>query len=236
MSKFMRWLRSFGVAGTALANVLAFLTANWGLVVSAVSGLIVALWATALGFFQKPSVQIGIGVFLAVLWTLIGIVVLWDRRKPRIVRPYQDYRYGLTFEGLIPNLDPKNEEAALQFGIQLRNYSMGPILYNIEHFDVRIGSRALPKYKREKSGTYLPRGSAKVSTAVPFNKADIQEFFGKKVTGTADFAIIYGHPEDPPVRRLKMVMDLILIFKEGGEPPLGFSGNIIEENDEPFTR
>jgi hypothetical protein len=97
MPKFT-WLRSFGPIGNFIANAIVFLTANWGAVVSAVGGLVAALWATALSVFQQSSVQIGIGVFLALLWTIVGIVTLADRHKPRFVRSYQDYRYGLTLK------------------------------------------------------------------------------------------------------------------------------------------
>src|ERR1700716_3157835 len=106
MQPLVKFLRGFGSFGTALANAVAFLTANWVVVVSAIGAIIAGAWSTALAFFQTPGVQISIGVF-----------VLVDRGKPRMVRSYQDYRYGLTFEGLIPSFNQNDEEAALSFGI-----------------------------------------------------------------------------------------------------------------------
>lgn len=232
MSKLMSWLRSFGPIGTFISTVLAILTANWAVVVSAVGGIIAALWTSAFYFFQQSAVQIGIGVFLASLWTIIGVIVLTDRRKPRLVRSYQDYRYGLTFEGMFPLLEKDNEEGALQFSLQLRNYSMGPIQYAIEHFDVRIGTRALPKWEGKDKRVYMPRGAGRTSGQVPFKKDDIKEFFGKRVMGTAEFSIAYGHPEESPVRRLTMILELTIAFNENA---LGFNANILEEKDEPFN-
>jgi len=237
MASFFIWLRGLGPIGTTVANVLVFLTTNWVLVMGALLSIWAALSDWTVGVLQNPRIQVAVFVFIAILWTYIGITVLVDRRKPRIVRSHQDYRYGLTFEGIFPNWDPRGDaEAAFQFSLLLRNYSMGPIKYGIEHFDVRIGSRALPEWKNEGKTVYIPRGGAKMSSAVPFKNDDIKEFYGKEVTGTAKFSIAYGHPEETPVRRLKMIIELTLVFNTEKEPPtLGFNTNILEESDEPFS-
>jgi hypothetical protein len=134
---------------------------------------------------------------------------------------------------MVPILAKDNEEAALQFFLQLRNYSMAPIQYAIEYFDVRIGTRALPRWKNDGKTVYMPRGAARTSSALPFRKDDIKEFFGKRTNGTAELSITYGHPETQPVRRLKMILDLHIQFNE--DPSIGFLANIIEEKDEPFS-
>jgi hypothetical protein len=106
MRDFTRWLRGLGPVGTLVANLLAFLTANWGTAVSVAAGLIVALWASAVSLVQNPAVQSGGEVFLVTLWTIVGVLFIFDRTKPRPIRSVPDYRYGLTFEGLNPNIDP----------------------------------------------------------------------------------------------------------------------------------
>lgn len=234
MPKFT-WLRGFGPIGTFIANAIVFLTASWGIVMSAALGIFAAIDGSAYDIANNPHVQVGVGTFVAVLWTYIGFIVIADRRKPRVTRPYQDYHYGLTFEGLIPTYEPSNEEGALQFGIQLRNYSSGPIRYTIEYFDVRIGSRSLSKFKKATLTSFMPRGAGRVSSNMPFKKDDIKEFTGKRVSGTVECAITYGHPEMSPARRLKTVINIVLMFKENDPPQLGFASDIVEESDEPIN-
>jgi hypothetical protein len=231
MSKFP-WLRSSGGIGTFITNTIVLLTTNWTLVVSAALAIFVALVGWAYDIASNPHVQVGVGTFVAALWTCIGLVVLADRRKPRIIRAYQDYQYGLTFEGLLPIYDSSRDEGALQFGCQLRNYSSGPLRITMEQFDVRIGTRSLPKLKKGSLTSFLPRGAARVSNNVPFKKDDIKEYMGKRVAGTVEFKILYGHPEQSPVRRLAMELEIFMIFNENS---LGFNASIIEEIDEQIN-
>ena len=142
--------------------------------------------------------------------------------------------YGLTWEGLVPIFNPKGEEP-LQFGIQLRNFSSGPIRYHIEKFQVLIGDRTSPIGKPVRPTNFLPRGGARLYRTQAFKRESLKEFFGKKTTGTVEFSIAYGHPDMPPVRRLKMTLEINLEFSLNGEPPLGFSDGIIEESDEPIN-
>ena len=233
MSKFVAWLRSLGPAGTLAANLLVFITTNWVTVMSLVTGLVVAIRASAVSFFQEPAVQVGISIFLITLWTIVGVLYVYDRTKPRTMRVVPDYRYGLTFEGLNPFLDAMDEAVWLSFGIAIRNYSQAPIRYAIEEFDIRIGSRALPKPEKIFTG-YLPRGGGKSISPSKFRKDDVREFFGKRVKGTADISISYGHPEEKPVRRLRLHLEITLHFAETGEPPFAWGADIQKEEDEPF--
>jgi len=233
MQPIIKFLRGLGSFGAFLANALVFLTTSWVLVMSALGSLWIGLSDWGVNFIHNPNVQAVVIVFLVVLWSAIGILVLIDRQRPRIVRSYQDYQYGLTYEGLVPIFEKDNEDGALQFVLQLRNYSMGPIRYSIEHFDVRIGSRALPEWRVEGKTVYMPRGAARSSGAIPFRKDDIKEFYEKRVNGTAKFSVSYGHPETQPVRRSKITLELIIVFNTN--MPLGFMPNILEEIDEPFN-
>src|SRR4051812_26225740 len=95
-------------------------------------------------------------------------------------------------------------------------------------------SACCPPVEEGKLKGYIPRGGARISRNVPFDRDDIKEFFGKVVKGTIDLAIIYGHPEKPPVRRLKMGFDITLDFTDK-EGKMGYSENITSEKDEPYT-
>jgi hypothetical protein len=228
--------KRFGTLGSQVANIITVLTANWGIVVSVATGVVASVWSVTLGFFQHPAVQVAIGVSLATLWSIIGVTYLADRRRPRIVRTSPDYRYGLTFEGLIPNLVPHAEDAWLGLGVQIRNFTQAPIRYSIEKFDIRIGTRTLPKTQGRPLKGYLARGGAKIGGAPSFKKDDLREFFGKRVVGTAECSIIYGHPEEAPVRRLTINMELHFEFTPTGDPPLTFGADIIDEIDEPYEK
>ena len=117
----------FGTIAAWGANIGAFLTTNWIMAMSAAFGLLTAIWKWLTDLVAIPSVELAIFVFLAVLWTSIGITVLSDRRKARLVRTEPEYKYSLTFEGIVPKYNNTHPAAALQFGILFRNYSLGPI-------------------------------------------------------------------------------------------------------------
>jgi hypothetical protein len=233
MRPIRKTLRNWGPLGTLAANVLAVLTGNWGVAVSVTLGILAGAWTTALEFAQRPSVQVGFAVFLASLWTLIGFAALRDRKRPRVTRPAQDYEYGLTFEGVPVHYDKNVPHAALSWGILLRNFLPHPIQYEVERFDVRFGKRSLPPVEKGKLRGYLPRGAGRMSRNVPFDAEDIKDFMGREVKGTIDLAIVYGHPERPPVRRLRMCFDITLDFKTI-EGKLGYSESIVSEKDEPY--
>ena len=224
------WLRSFGPAGTAAATAITFLTTNWPLTMSAILGVVAAIWSSALSFFQFPAVQVGVGVFLAALWTTIGILHLIDRTRPRLVRQIPDYRYGLTFEGILPNTDLKNEDMWLSFVLQIRNFSQAPIRYEVEQFDFRIATRALPKPTKKLVG-YLARGGGKQISPSQFKKDEVREYFDKRVKGTAEIVVAYGHPEEKPVRRLIIKAEITLHLPPDGNGQMGFGADILEEND-----
>jgi hypothetical protein len=183
-------------AGTLGATIITYLTAGWGVLISAALAIVVWAWASLSAWIAAPAVQSAGYVFLFSLWTYIGLSTIIGARKPRLTSTVPDYRYGLTFEGIFPNFLPTNEPAALQFGLQFRNFSSGPLQYHVEYFDFRIGSRSSPKVKRGELTSYLPRGAGRTSSAVPFSKKDIVEFFGTSVSGTLDFAVTYGPPDD----------------------------------------
>lgn len=240
MPKF-KWLRELGPIGAFIANALMFLTTNWGVVASALIGLLAGLSSWAVHAFQIPAVYVSVGVFLAALWTVVGVTSLMDRRRPRLIQPYQDYRYGLTFEGLAPVFTQSNsdmpEPGSLQFHINTRNYGPGPLRYVLESVDVRIGTRASVKYKKDSVQGYMARGAARTVRPDSFKPGDLSEFFGKGITeGSIDFSICYGPPEGPLVRRLQMSLQLFFVFPKEAGGGLGYSDSIILERDESISR
>jgi hypothetical protein len=240
MPKFNR-LRGLGPLGTATANILTFITTNWGLAVS----VIVAAGAASIDWLRDlaltPATYVGIGVFLAVLWTTIGITVLIDRRRPRIVQTHTDYRWGLTFEGFLTRYigasDPSPEPGALHFGVLLRNYLPGPVRYEFEHIDIRIGTRAIPRILPGTLFGFMTRGAGRTSTIRGFVQGELKEFWNKTeaTIGSAEFWITYGPAEGPPVRRLKMRLETHMLILQDGNA-FGWQDNIISEIDEPFSR
>ena len=230
MQSLLKWLRSLGPVGSFTANVLSILATNWVLTMSAVLGLWASFTDSVVALSENPRVHTALIVFLVLLWTSVGIAYLIDRRKPTYIRAAHDYRYGLTFEGVMPVYQPGHPEGVLAFGINLKNYSSGPIRYTVEVFDVRVGTRALPKVQKGKLTSFMPRGGGRTSTTVPFSAKDVQDFTNGRVDGIISVAIVYGHPEESPVRRLSMELGVTLEIKEATKEII-FGSDIREESD-----
>jgi hypothetical protein len=231
---WLKKLQKLGLFGSVLMALINVLTINWIALVAVIVSIYVATEGWTSQFVQKTSTRVFAEVFLAVLWSWIGLLYLRDRKRPRVITVAQDYRYGLTIEGVAINHNPLIEDAALSFPLMLRNYSPGPIRYEITQFDVRIGTRSLPKLKKGELAGYMARGGGKTTWPDPFKKPDIQEFYEKRATGTIEALIIYGHPEQKPVRQLRLVANLILELRESA--PTGFNANVVEETDLPIEK
>jgi hypothetical protein len=126
------------------------------------------------------------------------------------------------------------DDSELGFGIQLRNFSSGPIKYTVEEFDLRIANRALPKIPKGSLFGFMARGAGRTSFSPAFKRSDFKELLGRRLEGTANFAMTYGHPESPPARKLSISMAVYLeITIEAG--PIGFGGSILDESDQPLN-
>lgn len=246
MASLQKFLRGLGPLGSLLANLLSFLTTNWVLTMSTLVGFAASLSDWAVEFVERPGVRTFVFVSIAALWTAIGVTVLIDRRRPRAVSTHPDYRYGLVFEGFLPNFNPTNsgmpDAGGLNFSIQTRNFSPVPIKYALESCDVRIGSRTHEKYEPNKVSGHMARGAGRQARVAGFPPGTLDEYFGKDlVKGTADFSICYGPPDGPPVRRLRLSLDLYLIFPKDGAVDvskgigLGYNDGIKLEIDEPLV-
>ncbi|HTC84972.1 MAG TPA: hypothetical protein VK683_11485 [Rhizomicrobium sp.] len=240
-----KWLRSFGAWGGHAATVLTFLTTNWGLTLATI--LAVGTWLNkwAWGLVVTPAIYASAGVFLFVLWTIVGLTYLFDRRRPREIRAHLDYRYGLTFEGFGPQFISSDagvpQAGCVGFSTQIRNFTPGPIKYSLEAADIRIDNRANPKYKANTTKGYMARGGGKTVSPGHYPAKEIKDFYGAgAVEGTADIAITYGPPDGPPIRRLKISLEFAISIPTDGilNPllghQLGWSYNIVSEEDEPI--
>lgn len=128
--------------GNFTANVLTFLTTSWGLH-WVISAALTSIFDTILAWVQQPYVYFSAGVFIFVLWTSIGIKVLFDARKPRIVRSLHDYAYALVCEGCTLARDEESDNGAFQIGINFRNFCNGPMKLKVTDFRVIIGDRTV---------------------------------------------------------------------------------------------
>lgn len=242
-SEWEKWLRRYGAVGAAIAVTINLLTAHWLVAMPVAVGFVVSFWEGALAAAMTPSVYVGVGAFLVALWTAVGISVLIDRRKPRLIKADQDYRYGLTCEGIAVQYDPNNHAAMLRFMVILRNFSQAPIFYTIKRFEVRFGKTSLPPVEDGKLKGYLSRGGGKGSGPGTFERDDIKNFFGREVEGTITIEVHYGHPERAPVRKFtlnhKLTLDfrgqpgtLPLVGADNPPPAIGVGAEIVSEADE----
>jgi hypothetical protein len=69
MPKFHR-LQALNTFGSAIANIVTILTANWPIAVSVAIGLVTAFVAGLRAVALNPVMYVGVGTFLAVLWTI----------------------------------------------------------------------------------------------------------------------------------------------------------------------
>ncbi len=239
-------LRALGEFGGWVATILTILTANPVVVGAAVVSIIASLWGWSFGLLTNQHVQIAVGTFFVLFWLYVGFCLLADRGRPRLTQPFLDYRHGLTFEGMPPAYYGTNERleslrGVLQFSVQLRNFSPGPIRYVLEDADIRIGTRSIPKQKGALATAYMARGAGRTVRVPGFPAGTLAEFFGMGETkGTADFAIAYGAVDGPPTRRLKISIEFTAIFPQSGAIDvatgqlLAYSDNLLSEVDEPI--
>lgn len=210
---------------------------------TAILTTIIAILTAGEKWLERPIVHSSALVFFVTFWTYIGIVFLLDREKPKIVSINQDLKYGLTFEGIQISVNPAIEDAFLQFSLNVRNYSSGPLKYEIEKFDIILERVTLPPLGSKTLYGYLARGGGKASGRDPFRRSDLSRFFGQQAKGTLYVAILYGNAEKEFVRKLEMNFDLYLDFTRltpeninlqvfSPFPVVGFSNNITSEKDE----
>jgi len=236
IQKQVKWI------STPLNLIATYLPSVWGVITSAVFATALAIWTVGLNFIEKPGVQAAGFTFLVLLWTIIALVTIYDRRRPVETFLRKDFRYGLAFEGLfIAGFNPKYEEAALQIGVKLRNYSPSALRYQVESFAVKIDSRF--QNIESPSSNFMPRGAERSYLNNSFKLSHIEEFLGKRPEGLVSFSIAYGDVEAPMTRRLKMSFQATFDFPSKAiidqtpnniPIPMGFYSLILTESDAPY--
>jgi hypothetical protein len=211
--RFQR-LRAWGDTGTWLANILVALTTNWLITVAAIFGTVTWLWDSLFNFFHDPRIQVAIGVFLAALWTYVGMRVLRSFREPIRMLPQPEYEYCLNAEAFQLYVDPKGTEAALNVGISYRNVGNFPVRYRVEEFRLVIGDRTCADPEKVMEGV-IPRICVRGIRSGSFEKAVLKD----RNSGTLLVSIIYGPPNGDFVRRYRFKTKLQFSFpkNEKGE-------------------
>lgn len=222
-----RWLRSLGPLGSFLANIIALLATNWGVVVSAVIGATTGIWALASDWVQNSRVQSAVIVFLVLFWTYIGFVVLRSQRKPTSVRVYHDYAYALAFEIANPLIDP-DKPGFIMANFSFRNVGAGPAKCLMEDMRVILDGRTADHPITVSREFIVPRGTAKAyrSAAIPWDQTRT------RLEGTADITLLYGHPDIGYERKLRLKFELGVGIQNGA--PVALTAGIISEIDSPY--
>ena len=194
----LSWLRKCGKAGETLAWILALIETKltWAAIISLGLGFLAAFWSGLFNFFSNQHTQIAIGVFLAALWTYIGL---------RIIR--RDYRYSLNPEGFQLYIDPDSTDLALSVGINFRNICTHPIRIRVEEFRLKIEDRtcADPDTTIE---MIVPRVSARGIRSGGFKK----DVLKNRNSGTLSLIVIYGPPDGEFIRRYRYKTKLHFAF------------------------
>jgi hypothetical protein len=87
----------------------------------------------------------------------------------------------------------------LQIGLVFRNAADGPLLYDVERFDVVLENRTIAAPAFLNRGGVIPRGGATTYRYPPFGTDAIKPH----MNGTIRYSIRYGHPEIGFSRRCK---------------------------------
>ena len=225
----LKWLGRIGGWIDATVSV-AF---NWQVIVSAVAGVGAGVWAWGTQWGYLPIALTALGVFVAVLWAWNGIIWLRSQRRPTRSMLTFDYSYGLSLEDVIAALDLDNEQNTLEIRLKIRNLTNRPIKVSVERLHIIIEDRfyTIPTA----IGFILARVEARIIfPGGGFGRA-AYDAFKDRTSGTLEFVIIYGHPEDIFVRRAeKNVNFSIAKHKADGSESVSLNWIVREETDKPL--
>ena len=231
----LKWLRTLDKTGSTVGWVIAIIESKitWVLVVSAFIGSLTSLWTTVFEFFNNRHTQIAIGVFIASLWTYIGIRVLRSSQEVVRVTTAPDYRYCLNPEGFQLFIDPKGTDLALNVGFLFRNVGNWPVRFRVEKFQLLIEDRTCPEPEKLIE-LIIPRIGVRLIRSGAFKKDVLNK---DRNTGTLDVAVIYGPPEGDPVRRYRFKAKLQFAFPkdvEGNVVAAAIGEEVSTEEDTPI--
>ncbi len=132
---------------------------------------------------------------------------------------------SLTLQAVQINSDDTTQPATLQLWIVLLNSFQGPITYRVETMNVILDGHTITTPKFLNRGGIIPGGTSTNFYYPPF---DAGLFAGKKrIDGTVELIIGYGHPDLGITRNLTKTLD---VFVRVGNPNATFL--VTNEKDE----
>ena len=199
----------------------------WGLPMS--GGFSYWAWASQWGYL--PIALTGLGVFVATIWGINGIIWLHRQRRPSKAQVTFDYSYALALEEVVSSLDVINTDNTLELRLKIRNHANGPMKFLVERFHTTIEDRFWTTPAKIEG--VLPRaGGITLFPGGGFKKEAFDKF-ADKTNGRLDFSILYGHPEDSLSRRATKTLKLDVNKRkdEKGNPIVPINWIIESEND-----
>jgi hypothetical protein len=191
----------------------------------------------AMTFIQGLSDEIPLSVIIALaMLALASCAVLLNQLAviagfPVTVTMPDDYAHGVGVGHLWIALEPDNDVACFQLGVELINATPRPMRYLVKRFDITIKDRVTPVDGRVTGGGLLKAAARLVYRQTSFTKEAIGPFIGTKQPGLIEMEILYGHPDRPPSRRYSTKLALTTALVVGG-PSATYS--FLEETDEPI--
>jgi hypothetical protein len=230
MGNFIKRLRGLGGFFGLLANVLAFLTTNWGLVVTVVVAVGASVWDQAFALAKNPHVQVAVGVFLALLWTYVALRVLGSLNAISTVKMQPDFRHAISPESFGLALDEDDPEAALQLILNFRNVLNWPIKIRIDRVTLIIGDRTCPEPDKPIE-MVIPRIAVRGIRSGTFKKDVIK----RRNSGSIEMVISYGDVDGAYERRYRLKSKLHFNFKQDDDGKItnaGVSEEFVSTEDE----
>lgn len=221
-------LRPFGKAGELAAAGVTLLDANWGIAMTAILAFITGWWTVAFDFVQQPRIYVGALVFLVLLWTLIGILMLRDRGRPIRTQGVQRLEHSLVWNGFLFVHDANDDDHFYQIGVAFTNHSGNALKYQIEQFDVIIEKRFVNVREEKNTSGIIPFASGRTYWCNAYKKEDVVSFVDKKVKGSIELAMMYGPHNGKFQRRLKIKVEGYFIIGVHG----AMADRLVSESEE----
>lgn len=174
----------------------------WGLPMS--GGFTYWAWVSQWGYL--PIALTGLGVFVATIWGINGIIWFNRQRQPGKARVAFDYRYGLALHAVHLGRDEEKEEASFQLGLILHNAVDWPMKYHVEDMIIIVGDRTIANPNFANLGGLISRGCYTTFYYSPFAKTVERP----RANGIIKFTIAYGHPDFGFSRRMKKTLNVSL--------------------------
>jgi hypothetical protein len=188
----MRWLFD-NITSGIVRFFVGYVLTNWVPIMSAVAAIAAAAWAWIRQYDYLQIALSATAAFLIMMWIFIGFI--WVKRLDDPLRVIQvvNYDFTLAYQGLTLALDPGNDEACLQIGIDFFNVAPTAIRYKIKDLRVVIGDRTIPHPIYDNEGGIIPRAVSRIYHYPAFRKDAIKDYLGTRQNGTIEFSVIYGH-------------------------------------------